>query len=68
MALDPTIRDMIGDQLADAVDAARDRLIDDSVMARCSEGLWLVEVGGLAIAEGLSIEAAVAAVAALEPS
>lgn len=67
MKLDPGLRDMIGDQLADAVDAARERLADDTVMARCNEGLWLVEVGGENVAEGLTYQQAVDVAAALEP-
>lgn len=62
----PPIREMLGDQLADAVDAARDRLSNDTVIARCNAGLWLVEVDGAPVAEGLSYDDAVAATAALE--
>lgn len=59
MALDPILREMIGDVLADAVEAARERLDDESVMARCAEGLWSVEVGGDVVASGLSHDDAV---------
>lgn len=66
MQLNPILREMIGDDLADAVDAARDRLADDTIMARCAEGLWFVEVAGEPVVSGLTYALAVEAVANLE--
>lgn len=65
MQLDPAIRDMVGDALADAIDAARDRTGNDTVMARCEAGLWLVEVDGDAVASGLTYDDAIDAAAAV---
>jgi hypothetical protein len=56
---------MLGDALANAVDAARARLEDDTVEARCEAGLWSIERAGEAVASGLSYEAATAAAEAL---
>jgi hypothetical protein len=64
-ALERPLRDMLGDALADAVDAARLRLSDDTVMARCEAGLWFVERAGSPVAEGLTYEGAVTATEAL---
>lgn len=66
MALNPSYREMLGDQLFDAVEAAADRLGNDTVIARCNAGLWLVEVDGEAVAEGLTYEGAVEAANALD--
>lgn len=65
MTLNTSLRSMIGDDLADAVDAARERLTDDTIMARCEAGQWIVEVGGDAVASGLTYADAVDAVASL---
>lgn len=65
MSTDPHVLDMLGDPLRDAVTAARARLTDDTVMASCNAGLWLVERGGAPIETGLTYEACVAAVEAL---
>lgn len=65
MALDPALREMIGDQLANAVDAARDRLANETIMARCAEGLWSVEVDGDVVADSLSQADAIAALDAI---
>lgn len=64
--LDAGLRDMLGAPLADAVDAARVRLADDAVMARCAEGLWSVETSAGVVEDGLAYDAAVASVEALE--
>lgn len=65
MQLDPSYRDMLGAELADAVDAARDRTANDTVIARCDAGLWLIEVDGVSVASGLTYAGAVEAAAAL---
>lgn len=60
MALDTFMREMIGDPMANAVDAARASLGHEDVMARCAEGLWRVEVEGDVVADGLSHDEATA--------
>lgn len=65
MALNPIIREMVGDVLANAIDAAQTRLENDTVIARCDAGLWLIEVDGAAVASGLGYDDAVAAAEAL---
>lgn len=65
MSTDPHVLDMLGDTLRDTVTAARTRLADDTVMAGCTEGLWLVERAGEPIETGLTYDACVAAVEAL---
>lgn len=66
MALNPSYRAMLGDQLFDALEAAAIRLGNDTVIARCDVGLWQVEVDGAPVAEGLTYEAAVDATNALD--
>jgi hypothetical protein len=41
------------------------RLSDDTIIARCHEGLWLVERDGATVTDGLTYDAAVAAATAL---
>lgn len=60
MILNAPLREMIGDTLADAVDAARLALADDTIMARCAEGQWQIDVGGAAVASDLTHDQAVA--------
>ena len=63
--LDSALREMIGDPMANAVDAARVATGNDSVMVRCAEGLWRVEVDDDPIAAGLSHDDAVDVLATL---
>jgi len=65
MTTNPIVLDMLGDELRDAVVAAQARLHDDTIIARCEAGLWLVERAGATVEAGLSYEACVAGVAAL---
>jgi hypothetical protein len=65
MALNPIIREMVGDALANAIDAAQARLDNETVICRCEVGLWMVEVDGAAVATGLGYDDAIAAVEAL---
>jgi hypothetical protein len=66
-ALNPIIRDMLGDQLADAVDAARELCEDDTINASCNAGVWRVERGGEAVECDGTYEGAAAALGALAP-
>lgn len=68
MALNPVLRMMLGDELADAVDAARERHGNEEVMASCDAGLWQLSVDGVVIAEGLTYEAAIEAADAVDPA
>lgn len=65
MTTNPLILDMLGDTLKEAVTTAQTRLGDDTIMARCDEGLWLVERAGAVLEHGLTYDAAVAALGAL---
>lgn len=65
MQLNTMIRQMVGDDLADAVDAARERLGDDTIMPRCDAGLWLIEVDGSPVASGLTYADAIDAATSL---
>ena len=65
MQLNMMTREMVGDALADAVDAARERLGDDTIIPRCDAGLWLIEVDGSPVASGLTYEDAVDAATSL---
>lgn len=60
MHLNLPLREMIGDELADAVDAARDALANGTVMARCSEGMWAIDVDNVVVASDLTLPQAVA--------
>jgi hypothetical protein len=66
MALSFATRDMIGTELADAIDAAQARLSDETITARCANAEWLIERDGAPVAEGLTYDEAVAAATALE--
>lgn len=59
------LADMIGPELAQAVAAAQTRLEDETITARCTAGLWLVERAGATVAGELTYDDAVAALAAL---
>lgn len=65
MTTNPMILDMLGDELKSAVMDAQTRLADDTIIARCEAGLWLVERAAVSVATGLTYDAAVAAVVAL---
>ncbi|MCW5760877.1 MAG: hypothetical protein KIS90_13995 [Phenylobacterium sp.] len=65
MQITPIIREMLGEPLANAVEAAQVRLTNDTVIARCAMGVWSVEVDGDEVAGGLSYADAVDAVEAL---
>lgn len=69
MIPDWVYREMVGDELADAVFAARTRLSDPTVIARCFEQLWSVERGedpAAIVSEGLSMAEAISTLEALE--
>lgn len=65
MSLNVAILDMYGEPMRSAVVEARARLGNDDVLCRCYEEFWSVEVDGEVVADGLTAEAAVAAVQAL---
>lgn len=65
MTTNPLILDMLGEQLKTAVTDAQARVADDTVMARCEEGLWLVERAGATLVDGLTYDQAVAHVEGL---
>lgn len=65
MTTNPLILDMLGDGLRDAVVQAQTRLGDDTVMARCENGVWLVERGGAELVTGLTYADAITHVAGL---
>ena len=56
---------MYDEPMRSAIEAARVRLANDTVIARCAEEFWLVEVDGAAVADGLSFDDALDAIAAL---
>lgn len=65
MALPPFLADMIGEDLANAVDTAQTRLSDATITVRCEATHWLIERAGVAVETGLSHDACVAALGAL---
>ena len=59
MTTNPLILDMLGDDLKTAITAAQTRTSDATITARIEAGQCIVSRGGVDIAHGLSIAAAV---------
>lgn len=65
MTTNAMVLDMLGEELSSAVVAAQGRLSDDTIIARCNEGLWLVERGGVTVHGDLTYAEAITHVAGL---
>ncbi|MBS0363688.1 MAG: hypothetical protein JSR98_20120 [Proteobacteria bacterium] len=65
MSLPPAVAEMLGEDLAAAIDSAQARLSDATITARCSAGLWYVERASADVASDLTYQGCVDAVNAL---